>query len=189
MALTVIGGALKGKRLILPKSGKVRPTSGLVREAVFNILMNEVEDTVVLDVFAGSGALGIEALSRGARAAVFVENDPEAIHTIEQNIRSCGLTDSAKLLRQNAVQSLSILGTAGLMFDLVLMDPPYKANALYATLENLGACGALRPGAIVVAEHPLKPPVDEDACADIGFKLADRRKYGKTLVYFFNYMV
>lgn len=186
MNFRVIGGRLKGKPLVSPERRTVRPTAGLVREAVFNILLTRVEKTIVLDLFAGTGALGIEALSRGADRAVFVDNSRAALTVLQKNIRNCGLEPVTGILRQDATRNLSGLTAFNVLFDLVFMDPPYERNAVARSLAALAGSSVLKTGAFVVAEHSPREPI---ACNDDRFSLKDRRQYGRTVVSFLEYMV
>ncbi|ABW68543.1 16S rRNA (guanine(966)-N(2))-methyltransferase RsmD [Desulfosudis oleivorans] len=189
MALTVIGGTLKGRRLFSPTGMAIRPTSGRVREALFNIFMHETPGATVLDLFAGTGALAIEALSRGAARAVLIDNTPAALAVIQKNIHACELQSSARAIRHDAAQNLACLPSLGMTFDLVFMDPPYKSGAIGQVLENLRVSQTLLPGAWVVAEHSRKTTAEAAACDGRDFSLTDQRKYGKTVVSFFQYMV
>jgi 16S rRNA (guanine966-N2)-methyltransferase len=117
----IVAGSRKGARIFAPKGKETRPTGDRVREAAFN-LIGPVDDAAVLDLFAGSGAMGLEALSRGAASAVFVESDREACRTIERNLAKLGLTGATVLCR-DAVQALA---AEGRRYDLVLCDPPYE---------------------------------------------------------------
>ena len=121
--MRVIAGSRKGHKLVAPSGLDTRPTSDRVRENVFN-LIGPVEGARVLDLFAGSGALGIEALSRGAEGAVFVERDPEAVRTIERNLDRLRLT-GARVVRGDVLRTIAQEATAGAKYDLVLVDPPY----------------------------------------------------------------
>jgi len=127
--MRIIAGSRKGHRISAPRGRDTRPTSDRVRENVFNIL-GGVEEADVLDLFAGSGAMGLEALSRGAARAVFVERDADAVRTIERNLDKLRL--SARVLRQDALTALAAEAGAGRKYDLVLVDPPYD---VYSELE------------------------------------------------------
>lgn len=186
MKLRVIGGSLKGKPLASPKGLAVRPTTGRVREAVFNILFCRVQNAFVLDLFAGTGAFGIEALSRGAARVVFVDNSPASLAVIRRNIQACGLEHAAVIMRQDATRRLSAIAESHRAFDLVFMDPPYGRNAVGSTLTALEKSNALKNGALVIAEHSLKESVEINGGH---FFLNDQRKYGGTLVSFFEYMI
>ncbi len=186
MKLKVAGGELKGKPLASLKGRGVRPTSGLVREAMFDILFSRVRNAVVLDLFAGTGALGIESLSRGAARAVFVDNSPSALTVIKQNIQNCGLESVAVTLRQDATRKLSGLTAFDAVFDIVFMDPPYDQGAVSSALAALAATSVLKPGAVVAAEHSRREAINDTTGR---FKLLDQRKYGDTLVSFLDYVV
>ena len=123
--MNIIGGIYKGRTIAIPKGAKIRPTSNKVREALFNILGGKVPDAAVLDLFAGSGSLGLEALSRGARRAVFVDNDSRCINTIKKNIKKLGIEGDIKVMQLNAAQGIKKLHNNEAKFDLIFMDPPY----------------------------------------------------------------
>lgn len=186
MSLKVIGGRLKGKPLASAKGWELRPTAGLVRGAIFNILGPRIQEAVVLDLFAGTGALGIEALSRGASRAVFVDHSPASLAIIKSNIHSCGLESAATTLRQDATRNLSGLTGMGPVFDLVFMDPPYDHKAVNSALISMDNSGVLKPGALVVAEHSPREPIQTDSGP---YVLRDERKYGRTIVSFLEYML
>jgi 16S rRNA (guanine966-N2)-methyltransferase len=182
--LRIIGGELKGRRLSSVKGLKVRPTKDKHRESIFNMISQYLPDAIVLDLFAGTGAFGIEALSRGANFAVFIDSYHDALSTISKNIHSCKLESRAKILRWNILKNLNCLKTY--IFDLVLMDPPYNIGAVSPALLNLQKCACLKNEAVIVVEHSLDEPfTDPIKC----FKLYDQRQYGKTIVSFFNFML
>ena len=139
---------------------------------------------MVLDLFAGTGALGIEALSRGAKFAVFVDSDPKALATISKNIQSCRLNPHIKIFRWNILKNLNCLKPY--LFDLVFMDPPYDMGAVAPALINLQRCNCLKNEALIVVEHAFGEPFADQTDH---FRLFDRRHYGKTLVSFFNFMI
>ena len=131
--MRIIAGSHKGSRIFAPKGRDTRPTADRVREAAFNLLgPGAAEDATVLDLFAGSGAMGLEALSRGAAHATFVESDREACRTINRNLDKLGL-DNATVLCQDALTALRADARAGTRYDLVLLDPPYRR---FSSLQN-----------------------------------------------------
>ncbi|HEX6491258.1 MAG TPA: 16S rRNA (guanine(966)-N(2))-methyltransferase RsmD [Gaiellaceae bacterium] len=156
--MRIIAGSRRGARIFAPKGAETRPTGDRVREAAFN-LIGPVEGASVLDLFAGSGALGLEALSRGAATAVFVESEREACRAINRNLDKLGLT-GATVLRRDALQALAAEASAGRRYDLVLVDPPYL---MFSSLQNSlsGQLPAvLSPGGLVVVEtHAREEPV------------------------------
>lgn len=168
----IIAGTARGRRLVAPKGLATRPTSEKVRGAVFNVLGQFFDGGAVLDLYAGSGALALEALSRGCERAVCVEADRRVTEVIERNAESCGVAGRVEIVRGNVEAALSRLPRAS--FDLVFIDPPYAEGPDAA----LAAVGALtRPGGRVVAEHDARrPPADLFGA----LRLVDRRSYGDT---------
>lgn len=180
--MRIIGGRCKGRVLSSFKGRSVRPTSDKVREAVFNILPRDFPFKRVLDLFAGTGALGIEALSRGAAEAVFIDSDPAAVELVRKNLASCGLLVAATVLRRDAPGAIRLLSKRGEGFDLIFIDPPYASALAEETLKGIDASGLLNEGGLVVAETSKRNPIEAGTA---GLKLLDERKYGDTLVYFY----
>jgi 16S rRNA (guanine(966)-N(2))-methyltransferase RsmD len=172
--MRVIAGMHGGRTLKAPPGAATRPTSDRVREALFSILGTRVQGARVLDLFAGSGALGIEALSRGAGSAVFVDDAPAAIKAIRANLQALDLT--AEIRRNDALRYLGAAPAGAAQYDLVFLDPPYRlANTLASHLsEALPA--VLAPGAVAVAESDRRAPLALD------LPLHDERRYGDTLI-------
>lgn len=185
MRLRIIGGELRGKKLNSIRGTAIRPTADRLREAMFNILSFALKDAVVLDLFAGTGALGIEALSRGAKSAVFVDNNMEAVSVIERNIRSCGFDDRTNIIRWDIKKNLNCLKDKEPVFDLVFVDPPYQQRVVIPALFNLHRSKSLLKGARIVVEHSHMEEVPKGFTA---FETIDQRRYGKTLVSFLNYV-
>lgn len=183
--MRIVAGRLRGRSLVAPADARVRPTSDRVREALFNILAHQdfgrdfsLEGARVLDLFAGTGALGIEALSRGARFALFVEDDAEARGLVRQNIETLGLTGITKVWRRDASRLEARPAQAGEPFDLVFADPPYRKNLLGPCLTALRAGDWIAPCALVVAElaaDEIDPPTD-------GYHRLEDRRWGETRV-------
>jgi 16S rRNA (guanine966-N2)-methyltransferase len=174
--LRVTGGELGGRRLKVPLRN-TRPTSDRVRESLFARLP-DLEGAAVLDVFAGSGSLGIEALSRGAATAVFVEQAARSAAVLRDNVRSLGLEDRASVRVGEAVAAVARLGREGRRFDLVLLDPPYSEGHAERALRALVEAGILAEGALVVVERARRHPVPDVA----GLLLVDERQYGDTVI-------
>lgn len=172
--LKVCGGELRGRRVKAPPGMDTRPTSAKVRQALFNILGGRVEGARICDLFAGAGMLGIEALSRGALACLFVENRRTVIRIIDQNLADLGLKDRGRIIMADAAAaSARLLGFGP--FDLAFADPPYGRGHV-ARLARLAATeGFLAPGGVMVVEHiPGEPPPEE------GVEIIDHRVYGQT---------
>lgn len=179
--MRIIGGRLKGRRLAGVK-GQIRPTADRVREAIFNILGPQVVDTKVLDLFAGTGALGIEALSRGAQNAFFVENHHSALQVLQRNLMQCGLTEVSRVVALPAVQALSRLAAAGEHFSLIFLDPPYDFGIPAAILPVLAEKKLVAPSGQVIVEHSRR---EELAAAYNDLVRSDQRRYGATLISFY----
>jgi 16S rRNA (guanine966-N2)-methyltransferase len=184
----VIAGAARGIRLTAP-GGETRPLGDRVKQTLFAILEPELRGSTVLDLFAGSGAAGIEALSRGAAAAWFVERDSAAVRVIEENLSRASLINGrARVVQADVVTWLTQPGTAPGPFDIVIVDPPYaRFELLIAALERLGEPDGpvgLAPGAVVVAKHFWRP----DPPARIGLLASERvRRFGETALTFYRH--
>ncbi len=179
--MRIIGGQLRGKKLSPVRAKAVRPTSDRLRESVFNILVGNIEGMVVLDLFAGTGALGIEALSRGAREAVFVDRSRDAVALISQNIRACRLGSQSTVIRWDITRNLNCLRGIEQTYGLVFLDPPYDRGHVLPALQNLVRYRLLEAAADLIVEHS---PSEVIAPLPDGLTITDTRKYGKTLVSF-----
>jgi 16S rRNA (guanine(966)-N(2))-methyltransferase RsmD len=183
-AVRVIAGRLGGRSLVAPAGTATRPTSDRVKEALFSIL-GDMEGALVLDLYAGTGALGIEALSRGARHATFVEHGASALRALRRNLEALDLKAQALVLPLPAERALAKRAHE---FDLVLVDPPYAevrggvlAKGLAKAMEGFPA--ALNPGARLMLEHASSEPAPDIA----GLSLEDTRTYGDTALSFYVY--
>lgn len=169
--MRVITGSARGRRLETLEGEDVRPTSDRVKEAVFSIIQFETEGRVFLDLFAGSGQMGIEALSRGAESAYFVDNSKKSLDTVRRNLKTVKLEDRAKVFQMDF---RSFLSANSKSFDIVFLDPPYKTGALQESLELIPA--AVKDTGVIIAENPL----DEEILSQCGDFVLDRQyRYGK----------
>lgn len=184
--LRVNGGRLRGRKLHSVPGMHTRPTASRVRESVFNILAENVRGVRVLDLFAGTGILGLEALSRGAEFALFVDHHSKPLSVIERNISSCRLDAAARVLRWDLRRDFNWASNPGGAFQLVFMDPPYNRGFVNSTLNRLHTGLLLEKDAIVTVEHSPQEPIGEEPQP---FVLKDQRKYGKTLVSFLFYAI
>lgn len=160
----MIGGEFRSRRLLSPPGDGTRPTSDRLRETLFNVLGPAVDGARFLDLYAGTGAVGVEALSRGAAVCVFVERGPAALAAIRANLGAMALGERARVESRSAMAALGRLAEARESFDFVFLDPPYEAAAEYTeTLGLLGreVAGLLRGGAVVVAEHARRQALPE----------------------------
>ncbi|MBE0604798.1 MAG: 16S rRNA (guanine(966)-N(2))-methyltransferase RsmD [Deltaproteobacteria bacterium] len=176
--MRVVGGKWGGRTIRAPRGISVRPTTDRVREAVFAMLGDDVEGSVVLDLFAGTGAMAIEALSRGAAGAVLVESSPAALGALRANLASLEAEDAVclPLDYREAVRRLSAKGRA---FDLVFLDPPYGKGLVGLSAVLLSRAGILAPGAVVVAERASRDPVET---VPAGWRERAERRYGDTRI-------
>lgn len=179
--MRVISGVAKGKKLKSPK-GKIRPLSDQAKEALFNILQNKVIDCYFLDLFAGTGSVGIEALSRGATLSIFVELDKKAVQVIRENLQNCGFTDRAEVYALDVIRAIKILKRKQAKFDIIFMGAPYGSPNLEKTLHELSDGALLKGKGIVVAEHRKQHRLEESYGSLK--KLRDAR-YGETVLTFY----
>jgi 16S rRNA (guanine966-N2)-methyltransferase len=156
--MRVLAGALKGQRLTTPRGRTTRPTADQVRIACLDTLMPFLHRGPFLDLFAGAGGVGIEALSRGAPSAIFVEQDGAALRALRDNVERLGLGERARVLRADAARAVADLAAEGLRFAVVFLDPPYDSPRAAAALEAVAAGDVLLPAAVVVLQHMTKMP-------------------------------
>jgi 16S rRNA (guanine966-N2)-methyltransferase len=185
--MRIVAGRFRGRALIAPEGARTRPTSDRVREAVFNILEHGIDGfgmagVRVLDLFAGTGALGLEALSRGAAFCLFVEEDAAARGLIRRNIEALGLTGNTKVFRRNAAD----LGAAGHRggFGLAFLDPPYERGLASRALASAAAGGWLAVGAVAVVEESRRASV----ALPPGFAALEQRSWGDTQALFVRFL-
>jgi 16S rRNA (guanine966-N2)-methyltransferase len=187
--LRITGGSARGRKLAAPKSGQahIRPTCDRVREALFNILADRIAGSNVLDLFAGTGAIGIEALSRGAAFALFVDQSLEAGRLIETNLRTCFHQPQAAFVQLNLAASVHLQPVQTKMppatrFDLVFMDPPYQKKLAEQVLAMVQKSNILADNALVIVEEHRSVILP----AEVGFlTILDQRHYGETRIWFY----
>jgi 16S rRNA (guanine966-N2)-methyltransferase len=172
--MRVIAGTHRGRTIKAPPGDSTRPTSDRVRESLFSILGGRTDDARVLDLFAGSGALGLEALSRGAQEVTFVDDDRKAIAAIKANLTTLHAT--AQVRQSDAIRFLGAASTGGAQYDLVFLDPPYRLAERLAPSLSEALPAVLAPGAVAVAESDRRAPLALD------LPLKDERRYGDTLI-------
>jgi len=178
--MRIIAGRFKGRRLVSPRGRDTRPTAARVREAVFDICGRCCEHAVVADLFAGTGAFGLEALSRGADYSLFIDSSPASVSLVRKNISACRMEANTKVLLWDAARSLTCLERFDRQFTLIFADPPYGSGLVSKTLKNLSASRAVSAGARVILEHAAK----EIVSLPENLVLVDRRRYGRTVVTF-----
>ena len=179
--MRVIGGEFKGRKLSVTRGRLIRPTSDRVREAIFDILGPTWTFRRVLDLFAGTGSLGIEALSRGAEEAVFVEQGKGALTVLKENMKALGLQSKSWVLPLPTKKGIAVLGERGEVFDLIFMDPPYGKDVVGKTIEEIVRRGILAATGVIVAEHASRDRI----LPPLGLEFSQQRRYGDTTVSFF----
>jgi 16S rRNA (guanine(966)-N(2))-methyltransferase RsmD len=180
-AMRVIAGEFKGRRLVTPRGPATRPTADQVRLALMDTLMPWLPGARVLDLYAGAGGVGLEALSRGAAHVTFVERDAQAVRAIQANVKTLGITRRARILRQDAFRAIGTLAKAGERFTIIFLDPPYD-EPTDPVLDRIDRAGLLDPDGILIAQHLTKRPPREAS----GSLVATRtRRFGETTLTFF----
>mgnify|MGYP005840509459 CR=1 FL=1 len=179
--MRIISGTSKGRKLVTPRNRAIRPTSDRVKESLFNILQDKLEGKIVLDLFAGTGNLGIEALSQGAKKVVFVEKERRALSLIQRNLDQFGLEEQAEIFHRDVNRAIGFFNKRGDRFDLILMDPPYERGLIRKTLLKLSSQRIYHKDSILVIEHhrgePLPRPLE-------GWNLIRQRRMGDTVISF-----
>ena len=173
--MRVIAGTAKRLQLKTVKGMDTRPTTDRIKETIFNILQNDIIDCSFLDLFSGSGAIGIEALSRGANNAVFVENSKEAVVCIKENLRFTKLADSGIVMESSVLTAISMLESENRQFDIVFMDPPYNNNIEKEVLDRLKSSDIIHKDTIIVVEAALD--TDFSYVSSMGYKIIREKKY------------
>jgi 16S rRNA (guanine966-N2)-methyltransferase len=178
----IIAGAYKGRRLVTPRGDVTRPTADQVRIALMDTLMPWLPDAHFLDLFAGAGGVGLEALSRGATHVTFVERDARAVAALRDNVAALGVADAVRVVRDDAAHALAGLVRQAERFGIVFLDPPYEADLTTPTLAVLGDGSVLAAGALVIAQHLTKRAPAEIAGILRAFRT---RRFGETTLTFF----
>jgi 16S rRNA (guanine966-N2)-methyltransferase len=180
--MRVIGGNARGRRLQAPKGQKVRPTAARVKEALFNILPHDLSGLKVLDLFAGTGNVTIEALSRGAEKAILVDSSAESGKAIRENLRRLDLVGRTKVWITPVSRAVRVLAKRNETFDIIFLDPPYGQRLLETTLKLIAQGSLLPEFGLLIAEHSVRDPVDGRYASLV---LRDQRRYGDTMLSFF----
>ena len=180
--MRVLAGTLKGKRLVTPRGSTTRPTADQVRIALMDTLMPRLPGARVLDLFAGAGGVGLEALSRGAAHATFVERDARAVAALRANVETLGVEAQTRIERADVRAALERLARDDARFDVVFLDPSYDEDFVAPTLERLGGGPVVQAGAVVIAQHLTKRPPPEVVG---GLRAYRTRRFGETTLTFF----
>ena len=182
--MRIIGGRAKGRKLSVVKGKTIRPTPDNVKESIFSMIQGHVEGKTVLDLFAGTGNLGLEALSQGAEKAIFVEKDKTSLRTLMKNRNLCGFQDQAEILSLDAEVALKVLRRRAERVDLVFIDPPYGSGYVEKTLRLINAHDMVTEGGLIVAQHRsdenIAPPGEK-------LSLQKRKRHGDTMISIFQW--
>ncbi len=173
--MRIITGSARGRRLVAPDGTDVRPTAEVTKEAVFSAIHFEIEGARMLDLFAGTGQMGLEALSRGARTVTFVENGGPSLQALRSNIAACGFEEQCKVVAMDALRFLEI---GGQEYDVVFIDPPYCKGLAQAAV--VLAAGQTAPGGVILCETDRQEQMPETAG---DFRLIKARRYGKAMIH------
>jgi len=180
--MRIIAGSHKGRELITPKTRQIRPTTDRLKQIIFDILSTPFKYQRVLDLFAGSGSLGLEALSRGASSATFIDNSSLAIRTISANCKLLALDEKCRIVRLDVFRALSQFIQGNESFDLVLADPPYEKMLTSKLLQIFDSASVLMPGGILVIEHSAKDTPTMNLCH---LQCIKTKKIGETAFSFY----
>ena len=180
--MRIIAGEAKNRIIKTRKGFDTRPTLESVKESLFSIIAPYVENSVFLDLFSGSGSISLEAVSRGAKRAVMIEKDGEALKYIIENIDNLGFTDRCRAYKNDVVRAVEILGRKKEKFDIIFMDPPYQDNITTKVLKAIDKADILANDGLIICEHHLFEDLEDNIGA---FRKTDERKYNKKILTFF----
>lgn len=179
--MRIISGTMRGRNIKTPTGETTRPTADRVKESVFNIISKRLYNSVVLDMFSGSGNIGIEAISRGSSQCVFIEKDPSSYKILMENIESLGIKDKTMLFNGDSFLTLGLLNKKGMKFDLIFLDPPYFKNLIPKAVESINKYGLLNEGGIIISEYDSTESIDEKI-GNLGIYRSE--KYGRIKISF-----
>ena len=182
--MRIIAGTLKNRRIKSREGRETRPTLERIKEAIFSIIGEKVADAKFLDLYSGTGNVTFEALSRGAKRAIMIEEDKEALRIIIENINNCGFENISRAYKNDVIRALEILQRKGELFDIIFLDPPYKENISFDTLKKISECKVLKKEGIIISEHGNYEKLPDE----IGdFVKYDERDYNKKILSFYRY--
>jgi 16S rRNA (guanine966-N2)-methyltransferase len=180
--MRIIGGEAKGRKLYIPRAASVRPTAERIKAAFFNIIQ-PLNGKSFLDLFAGTGNMGLEALSRGAVKAMFIENNHVLVDTMTRNIAACGFTGRSEILSSDFIHAIPKLKERSDAFDILFADPPYERGFVSQTLEHLGSGALMAKDGLLAIQHSIREAIKENESGQL--VLIDQRQYGDTILSFF----
>ena len=179
--MRIISGKARGTKLYTLEGTNTRPTLDRVKESIFNIIQNEIEDATVLDLFAGSGAIGLECLSRGAKKAVLCDNSKEAIQIIKRNIEKTHMEEKAQIINADFENCLEKLKNE--QFDIIYIDPPYATDYIFKSLKKIKEIGIIKKESVIIVETDDEQRILKEI-GNMEIKIVDKRKYGRATIIF-----
>lgn len=180
--MRIVSGELKNRKIKSREGRETRPTLERIKESIFSIIDNKIVDSRFLDLYAGTGNIAIEALSRGAKRAILIENDKEALRIIIDNLNSLGLDSRARAYKNDVFRAIEILERKNEKFDIIFLDPPYKENLSTGTIEKLSEHNLLQNGGIIISEHSVYEKMPDKIGRYVKY---DERNYNKKIVTFY----
>lgn len=180
--MRIIAGEKKNRKLKSRKGMDTRPTLANIKESLFSIIAPYVPESNFLDLFSGTGNIALEALSRGAKRAVMIEKEPEALRIIIENINDLGFEDRCRAYKNDVLRAIVILGRKNEKFDIIFMDPPYKQELCREVIKQIKEADILSEDGIIICEHHLFEDLNDDI---EGYNFQDRRVYGKKAISFY----
>ena len=180
--MRVIAGFYKGRRLERIQNDSIRPTSDRVKEALFSILGEKIINCRFLDLFAGSGGIGIEAMSRGAEEVIFIDSSWDSIKILKNNLKNIGLEDKAEVYNTSYTNGINKLSLRKKQFDIIYVDPPYKSNFSHNALKRIFKDNILAEYGIIILEHSIKESLEEEI---VEYELFKKKTYGNTQLLFY----
>ncbi len=179
--MRIISGKARGTKLYTLEGTNTRPTLDRVKESIFNIIQNEIEGAIVLDLFAGSGAIGLECLSRGAKKAVLCDKSKEAIEIIKRNIEKTHMEEKARVINADFETCLDKVKDE--LFDIIYIDPPYATDYIFKSLKKIKEIGIVKKESIIIIETDDEQRILKEI-GNIEIKIVDKRKYGRATIIF-----
>lgn len=180
--MRIIAGEARNRKIKTRKGFDTRPTLESVKESLFSIIAPYLEECIFLDLFSGSGSIALEAISRGAKRAIMIEKDSEALRYIIENIDSLGFTDKCRAYKNDAARAIEILGRKNEKFDIIFMDPPYQDELCKKILKEIQKADILAEDGLIICEHHLYENLEDEIA---GFRKTDERKYNKKILTFY----
>jgi 16S rRNA (guanine966-N2)-methyltransferase len=183
--MRIISGAAKGRRLLSPEGMDTRPTLDRIKESIFNIIQNRIADSIVLDVFAGTGSLGLEAVSRGAKECYLIDKGQTTFKYLKQNVENFNFTDRCKCFNMDSYSALKDFCGKNVSFDLIFIDPPYLKDMIPPAIDIITKGKLLKKDGLIVCKIDTQEVIYE---GNLEIKLTDHRKYGNTTVCFYKFL-